>query len=283
MQRKPALRGRLLLELALRHQSRSMARRGRAVLAAAALAAPLALAAHPAAAQGLFDFLFGGAAQQQPQPRRSAPSPADFFADPFGLNQHSAPPPPPSASASAGRGTTYCVRSCDGKYFALSVRSGATAARMCQAFCPAAQTRVYSGGAIDGAVASNGERYADSPNAFAYRKALKADCTCNGRDPAGLAQVDLSQDPSLRSGDVIATADGLVAYTGVRLGADQSPDFAPVADFPGLTPSIRAKLGEMKVAPASAGMLSDGATATPAPDTAAQAAPTAKTKRTVVN
>ncbi|MCO5130509.1 MAG: DUF2865 domain-containing protein [Xanthobacteraceae bacterium] len=260
-----------------------MTRRGRAVLAAAVLTTPLAVAPAPATAQGLFDFLFGGAPQHQPQPQRSAPpSAANFFADPFGLNQQAAPPPP-SASASAGRGSTYCVRTCDGKYFTLSVRSGATAARMCQAFCPAAQTKVYSGGGIDGAVASNGERYADSPNAFAYRKALKADCTCNGRDPTGLAQIDLSQDPSLRSGDVIATADGLVAYTGVRLGADQSPDFAPVANFPGLTPSVRAKLGEMKVAPARAGMVSDAATAAPAPDNAEQATPTPTARRTVVN
>lgn len=263
-----------------------MTRRGRAVLAAVAMAVPLALTPHAASAQGLLDFLFGGAGQQQQQ-RRSAPPAANFFADPFGLNAQQAAPPRPVAATSGGRGATYCVRSCDGKYFALSVKSGATAARMCQAFCPAAQTKIYSGGSIDYAVTSSGERYADSPNAFAYRKALKADCTCNGRDPTGLAQVDLSQDPSLRSGDVIATADGLVAYTGVRLGAEQSPDFAPVADFPGLTPGVRAKLGEMKVAPASAQMLSETAAATPAPatapDNAAQGATTPKPRRTVVN
>jgi hypothetical protein len=78
---------------------------------------------------------------------------------------------------------------------------------------------------------------------------------------------------------VVATADGLVAYTGVRLGADQAPDFAPVANYPGLTATVRAKLGEMKVAPASADMLSDAAT----PDNAVQAATTPKAKRTVVN
>jgi hypothetical protein len=40
-----------------------------------------------------------------------------------------------------------------------------------------------------------------------------------------------------------------VAYTGVRLGAGQTADFTPVASFPGLTADVRAKLGEMKVAP----------------------------------
>lgn len=251
------------------------------MLAAGMLIVPLAAAPVSASAEGLFDFLFGGAAK----PQQSAPSgPANFFADPFGLNQQqTAPQQRPVTVASGGRGGgVFCVRTCDGKYFPLSIRSGATPARMCQAFCPAAQTKIYSGSTIDGAVASNGERYADSANAFAYRKALKADCTCNGRDPAGLAQVDLSQDPSLRSGDVVATTDGLVAYTGVRLGSDQTPDFAPVADYPGLTASVRAKLGEMKVAPASADMLSEVA-ATPAPNTAVQAATALKAKRTVVN
>ena len=269
------------LEFALRTNLRSRTQRGRAILAAALLAAA-SLAPQTVSAQGLFDFLFGGAAK----PQQSAPSAsANFFADPFGLNQQpNDAPPRPVVTTSSGRGATFCVRTCDGKYFPLSIKSGTTPARMCQSFFPVEQTRVYSGSTIDGAVASNGERYADSANAFAYRKALKADCTCNGRDPAGLAPVDLSQDPSLRSGDVVATADGLVAYTGVRLGADQAPDFAPVANYPGLTASVRAKLGEMKVAPTRADMPSEAAAPSMTlPDTAVQAATTPKAKRTVVN
>jgi hypothetical protein len=141
------------------------------------------------------------------------------------------------------------VRSCDGKYFPLQTRGGTTPAQMCQAFCPAGNAKVYFGSNIDGATAANGQRYADSENAFAYRKALRPDCTCNGRDPAGLAPVDLSADTSLRPGDIVATATGLAAYNGIRLGTDQTPDFTPVADYPGLTAQLRARLGEMKVAP----------------------------------
>jgi len=120
---------------------------------------------------------------------------------------------------------------------------------MCQAFCPASPTKVFFGSNIDGAASMNGERYADSDNAFAYRKAMRADCTCNGRNPAGLAPVDLTLDTSLRAGDVIATTDGLVAYSGIKLGESQTPDFTPVASYPGLTAEVRAQLGEMKVAP----------------------------------
>ena len=102
---------------------------------------------------------------------------------------------------------------------------------------------------IESAYASNGERYADSENAFAYRKALRADCTCNGREPVGLAPVDLTLDTSLRAGDVIATTNGLVAYSGLRIGNDQTAEFTPVSSYPGLTAEVRARLGEMKVAP----------------------------------
>ena len=126
---------------------------------------------------------------------------------------------------------------------------------MCQAFCPASATKVFFGSSIENASASTGERYADSDNAFAYRKALKADCTCNGRSAAGLAPVDLALDTSLKAGDVVATSNGLVAYSGVRLGANQSPEFTPVASFPGLTSDVRAKLGEMKVVPVTAELI----------------------------
>ena len=200
-----------------------------------------------ASAEGIFDFFFGGIQKQQ----RQAPSQANFFADPFGLNQQPAPPPRPVASASE---PAFCVRSCDGKYFPLA-RGNATPVQMCQAFCPASATKVFFGSSIDGAYASNGERYAESENAFAYRKALRGDCTCNGRDPAGLAPVDLTLDTSLHPGDVIATTGGLVAYSGGRAGTSQSAEFTPVASYPGLTAETRARLSEIKVAPGRADVI----------------------------
>jgi len=220
------------------------------LVAAVALTASVAVAPRAASAQGLFDFLFGGAKQQQHQ----APPQASFFADPFGLNQPAAPPP--RTVASGGSGPAFCVRSCDGRYFPLS-RGNATPVQMCQAFCPASPTKVFFGSNIDAASSSTGERYADSENAFAYRKAMRADCTCNGRDPAGLAPVDLTLDTSLRPGDVIATTTGLVAYSGVKSGTGQTAEFTPVASYPGITAEVRARLGEMKVAPVSAEMVAD--------------------------
>ncbi len=201
----------------------------RRVMLSATIAGSLALVPGPVSAEGLFDFFFGA------QKQRQAPLRGNSFSDPFGLNQQQQQQSP--APRVAGYGPSFCVRSCDGKYFPLTLRGNATPVALCQAFCPASATKVYYGGNIDDATASNGERYADSENAFAYRKALRADCTCNGRDPAGLAPVDLTLDTSLRPGDVVATSDGLVAFTGVRLGASQTADFAPVATYPGLTPT----------------------------------------------
>jgi hypothetical protein len=217
------------------------------LVAATALAGSAVLAPGQASAESLFDFFFGGAQKQ-----RQAPSQANFFADPFGLNQQPAPSAP--RTVASGSGPAFCVRSCDGRYFPLA-RGNATPVQICQAFCPASATKVFFGSSIDGASSATGERYADSENAYAYRKALRADCTCNGRDPAGLAPVDLTLDTSLRPGDVIATADGLVAYSGVRTGASQTAEFTPVASYPGLTADVRARLGEMKVAPVLPEML----------------------------
>ncbi|MCP3394131.1 DUF2865 domain-containing protein [Bradyrhizobium sp. CCGB12] len=216
------------------------------MLVAASLAAPLLAAPAPVSAEGLFDFFFGGLQQQRPQ--REVPQQGNSYVDPFTGQQSAAPPPSRSAG---GSGPAFCVRSCDGKYFPL-MRGLVSPAQMCQAFCPATATKVYFGSSIDGAASQTGERYADSENAFAYRKALRADCTCNGRDPVGLAPVDLALDASLKAGDVIATSDGLVAYTGIRVGNDQAADFTPVASYPGLTAQVRARLGEMKVAPVRA-------------------------------
>src|SRR5260370_6876671 len=70
-------------------------------------------------------------------------------------------------------------------------------------------------------------------------------------------------DTSLRPGDVIATTNGLVAYSGIKVGASRTAEFTPVASYPGLTADVRARLGEMKVAPIAAEKL---ASETPLPE-----------------
>ena len=177
-------------------------------LVVAGIIGAVALAPERSSAEGLLDFFFGGG---QKQPHQTS-----FFANIFNSNPQPTPPGPLVASA----GPAFCVRSCDGKYFPL-VGGAASPAQMCQAFCPASPTKVFFGSRIDSAYAASGERYADSETAFAYRKALRADCTCNGHNPGGLAPVDLTLDGSLHPGDILATADGLVAYSGIRVATTE--------------------------------------------------------------
>jgi hypothetical protein len=252
-------------------------RQCRALLAAGLFAGTLVTVPDAAIAEGLFDFLFSGVKQQA----RQAPPQASFFADPFG-SQQAAPAPAPRVAG--GSGPAFCVRSCDGKYFPIHARGNATPAQLCQAFCPASATKVYFGSNIDYASSANGERYANSENAFAYRKALRADCTCNGRDPGGLAPIDISLDGSLRLGDVLATTGGLVAYSGIRVGNDQTAEFTPISSYPGLTAEVRARLSEVKVAPVTAEVNAEAPAVEtrelpPAMSVVPKAAPAPKAKR----
>ena len=163
----------------------SFQRKLRHMLVATTIIGPVALAPEMSSAEGLLDFFFGGSQKQKQE--------TSFFANIFNTNLQPPQPPPPARPVVASSGPGFCVRSCDGKYFPL-MRGAASPTQMCQAFCPASPTEVFFGSSIDNANAASGERYADSENAFAYRKALRADCTCNGHNPAGLALVDLALD-----------------------------------------------------------------------------------------
>src|SRR5439155_19558078 len=134
---------------------------------------------------------------------------AHAYADPYA--SPSAPRPYHTVPEGGSRGATYCVRLCDGRHFPMQNHSGANPAQMCQAFCPAARTKTFSGSAIDHAVARDGTRYADLDNAFLYREKIVADCSCNGKDPFGLARVQVTSDPTLHPGAVVATEAGLPA------------------------------------------------------------------------
>jgi len=209
---------------------------GALVLATAALTGTMGTAS----AEGLFDRLVGGLH------RLITPTSQEVTEAPLPPQSPQAPRPP--LARRTGSGPAFCVRQCDGKYFPL-LRSAVSPAQMCKAFCPAAATKVYFGSSIDSAASATGERYVNSENAFAYRKALRADCTCNGHDPAGLAAIDLASDNSLRRGDVIATKDGLVAYKGGAGGEDKNPEFVPLDVYRGLTTEMRAHLDEVQIAP----------------------------------
>jgi hypothetical protein len=205
-----------------------------------------ALPSSTASAQGLFEMFFGGL-------RRSAPPPnANSYADPNGHLDRSGQDPARQGSggrtyagASGGGSGVYCVRLCDGRYFPLQRTGGAASVEQCNSFCPAAKTKVYSGGTIDHAVARDGTRYSNLDTAFAYREKTVANCSCNGKDAYGLVTQSVKQDPTLRPGDIVATDSGFVTYNGGRRNAE----FTPVESQSGVSADVRAKLAETQILP----------------------------------
>ena len=188
------------------------------------------LLSSPARAQDFFSALFGGF---DGPPRMSIP-----FGDP------GAPPPVRRAprTASSGGGTAYCVRTCDGRYFPVPSSKGHSRAETCSSFCPASETDVYYGSSIDRAANKNGKSYAQLPNAFRYRKELIAGCTCNGKDPGGLAHIDIEDDPTLRKGDLVATEDGSLVTSRAGASVEQraQPSRSARASF-GRIPMVAAE------------------------------------------
>lgn len=171
-----------------------------ATVAAVALIGVVAVAP-PAQARDFFSSFFGGLMGGGPV---SAPPIRLPFAEPGDLAAQPAP-------ARRGHGgVAYCVRTCDGRYFPLAASGGQSRAEACRSFCPAAETRVVYGGSIDNAATESGKPYSELPNAFRYRDELVAGCTCNGKDPGGLARVGIENDPTIRKGDLVAGPDGLV-------------------------------------------------------------------------
>jgi hypothetical protein len=189
----------------------------RSLLATTVVALALALPMTGASAANFFEFLFGGGSRSAPTIPTPLPSVRPSGDPSIGV---------PERSRESGPSVSYCVRLCDGHPFPVQ-NASASPAQACASLCPAAQTKVFSGGSIDSAVASDGKRYSALPTAFVYRKQLVGDCTCNGRTPGGLARIDVKSDPTLRPGDIVATNQGLMNYRG---GDGKSADFTPVQD-----------------------------------------------------
>ena len=191
----------------------------------------LGLGAHGASAQdffSLFGNVFGGKSS------RSEPSLS------FAPDQH-----PDEGrvqrSATRGVGGSFCVRTCDGRYFPIPATGGQSKAETCKSFCPAADTKIFSGGSIDTAVSDNGRSYSDLPNAFRFRNELVEDCTCNGKDPVGLARIKIEDDRTVRRGDLVSGANGLMVVGRGAEGRRASLQFSPAS------PEIRARYSRFPI------------------------------------
>ena len=194
-----------------------------------AVIAVCVLSAAPAAqARDFFSALFGAFSDNPSlapsRSERSAPLPFASEGDFFGRPVEQARP-----RVSYGGGQAYCVRTCDGRYFPITAGDGQSRAASCNSFCPASETKVVYGSSIDHAATENGKPYSELPNAFRYRNELVAGCTCNGKDQLGLAAVKIEDDPTLRKGDIVAGASGLVVAARVSDRRGASLNFSPAS------------------------------------------------------
>ena len=183
--------------------------------------AACALTITPSAqAEDFLSALFGGFGRPQAP---SAPLPYASEGNSMSIRQQDARP----RVSSYGGGHAFCVRSCDGRYFPVPGTDKESRAATCNSFCPASKTELVYGSNIDNAATGSGKPYSELPNAFRYRNEIVDGCTCNGKDQIGLAPVRIEDDPTLRKGDLVAGADGLmVAGRGAdRRGA--SLNFSP--------------------------------------------------------
>ena len=180
----------------------------------------------PAQAGDFFSNLFGafGMRPSAPRPQMSLP-----YGD-EGPRPSEAPRPRLAYSG----GQAWCVRTCDGRYFPITGNDAQSKAETCSGFCPASQTELVYGSDIDHAATSAGKPYSALPNAFKYRNEMVAGCTCNGKDSAGLAPISVDKDPTLRKGDIIAGADGLMMANPAS-GRHAELNFTP------LSPAIQAR------------------------------------------
>ena len=227
-----------------------------AALGVASVLALLPLA--PAQAQNLLESLANALSGRT----ASAPAPVSTGATNLNAWDFLDRPAAQSQSQSAPK-TSYCVRTCDGRFFALPRSAGAThmsAAKICSAMCPAAETRVYSGGAIERAVASDGKQYTALKTAFLFRDKPVSDCTCTSGSAGGVAALDVKDDPTLRRGDIVVTRDGPMIYTGAKRNESRDSAFVRQEDYKGLPQNVRHELANMQIAkdPNEAAMLPVG-------------------------
>jgi hypothetical protein len=192
-------------------------------LALAGVAALAAVALTPAAqAEDFFSALFRGFGAHR--------SHAPMTPLSFGSEQNAVFPPDGQGARArvyGGGSQAYCVRTCDGRYFPISSTGNQSRAASCNSFCPASETKVVYGSNIDEAVTENGKPYSELPNAFRYRDELVSGCTCNGKDPVGLAEVKIEDDPTLRRGDIVASPDGLMVAVRSSDRRGASLEFTP--------------------------------------------------------
>ncbi len=157
-------------------------------------------------------------------------------------------------ASSDGSSQAYCVRSCDGYFFPIGSAArgeGRQAqAAACDAMCPGATMRLFSSrnGSIETARTDGGQLYTGTATAFRYRTQLVNACSCQGDVTRGLARVALSQDHTLRTGDVVVMEKGVRVFRDGGRFPYQPRDFVTAQAYGRLSPDLRRRVREIEEA-----------------------------------
>lgn len=176
--------------------------------------------AKPQQQRGLFESIFGGAANPPPpqevpvaQPRRQEPTnPLNTMPDLDGrVVDVDADEEESSGGRRYGGSRAVCVRTCDGFFFPVNVlpdgRSGAN--EMCQSLCPATETKAYfmsGSGEIKDAVSQGGEGYGSLANAGKFQTSFDAACGCRKTGQSWAQALKEAEEMlDARKGDIFVT------------------------------------------------------------------------------
>lgn len=202
--------------------------------------------------------------------RRAAPASGGWF----GWQRRAETPAPAAAAAGApatrrqmtrsrqatalagtdGSSRTFCVRSCDGYYFPVGPVTGAAGRRAqadaCNAMCPGATVRLYSsrGGTIETARSESGQAYSAMATAFRYRERLEPGCSCQASVTQGLARLAMTQDYTLREGDLVVMDAGVRVFRNGGRFPHQPRDFVTARAYGRLSPDLRRRVAEIETA-----------------------------------
>jgi hypothetical protein len=132
---------------------------------------------------------------------------------------------------STGAYRTICVRTCDGYYYPISYSTSpasfANDEQTCQRSCPAAEVMLFShrnpGEEVDQAVSISGQPYTSLPNAFRYRQAFDASCSCRRPGETWSQALKNLDDNTVERGDIVVNEERSRLLSQPRIDAQGKP------------------------------------------------------------
>ena len=216
----------------------------------------------PAAAQSLFETLFG---PSKPAPNRLLPPSGINAGSPYKVVPRPADREERFSPRAEERGSyhTVCVRMCDGYYWPISYSASRSRlyrdANACSSSC-GAEAKLFhyrDHGSIEDAVDLSGLAYTRLPTAFKYRKAIVEGCACR---PAPWSETEIDRHRVYGLNAEIASGHGSAAATKAASvpvpppsGPEESLTSTAASDFTPPSPHVAAvpASGDTPKAPAS--------------------------------